>query len=370
MSQQQVEIIILACLVALTCALPGVFLVLRRVSLMSDAISHAILLGIVLAFFYTKQLASPLLVVGATLVGVMTVSLTELLIQTQKVKKDTAIGLVFPFLFSIGVILINKYATGVHIDSDCILFGEIAFAPFNRWIIGDMDMGPVGYWMMGTVLLLNLIFILIFYKELKLATFDPALAAALGFYPVVLHYALMTLVSVTAVGAFEHVGSILVVALMIAPPAAAYLLTERLSHMLILSGAIGIVVAVSGYYVAYGLDASIAGSMAFMCGVVFFLVFMFAPERGWLATTFFRRWSRWDFAQETLAVHLLQAELSRADGTEQVVSHMTNHMLWKEDFAVEVIAQSLQDGLIAKEGNRLSLTDYGREKAKVSLLKS
>jgi len=360
----QAEIIILASLVAVTCALPGVFLILRRVALMSDAISHAILLGIVVAFFYTKNLASPLLLFGATLVGILTVSLTEMVIRTQKLKKDAAIGLVFPFLFSIGVILINKFATNVHIDSDCVLFGEIAFAPFNRLIISGHDLGPQGSWVMGGILVLNFIFISLFYKELKVSTFDPELAASLGFFPVVIHYVLMALVSITAVGAFETVGSILVVALMITPPAAAYLLTNRLSRMLLYSALLGIFSAVGGYAMAKALDASIAGSMATMSGIIFMVVFIFAPERGLLAKLLFRKWRQWDFATQMLAIHLLQSEMAHAEEKEIIVSHMQDHMLWNSEYTSEVIAQCLEDGLIKKTGDKLSLTSYGREKAK------
>lgn len=367
---EQFEIIILASLTAIACALPGTFLVLRRMSLMSDAISHAILLGIVLAFFVTESLTSPWLVVGATLVGLLTVSLTELIIRSRKLKKDAAIGLVFPFLFSIGVILISRNTFDVHIDTDCVLFGEIALAPFDRLIVGTQDWGPQGFWIMGTIVLLNLFFIGLFYKELKIATFDASLAATLGFRPGVIHYGLMTLVSITAVGAFQNVGSILVVALMIAPPAAAFLLTGRLSTMLMVSTALGFLAAVSGYGMAYTLDASIAGSMATMSGVIFMIILFVAPERGIIAKYILRRWRKWDLPMETLAVHLLQAEETRADETEQIVSHMYNHMLWTDDFTSEVIAQCLEQGLIKKSGNKLTLTDYGREKAKISVSKS
>ncbi|MCR4336593.1 MAG: metal ABC transporter permease [Candidatus Omnitrophica bacterium] len=370
MLSPQVEIIILACLTAAACAVVGVFLILRRVALMSDAISHAILLGIVVAFFYTKNLSSPWLLIAAAITGVLTVTLTELIIHTQKLKKDAAIGLVFPFLFSIGVIMINRYTSDVHIDSDCVLFGEIAFSPFNRFVLGGTDLGPLGFWTMGGIFLANLAFISLFYKELKLATFDAGLAAALGFSPLIIHYVLMTLVSVTAVSAFEHVGSILVVALMIAPPATAYLLTDRLSHMVILSALLGMAAALSGYFMAYYLDASIAGSMATMSGVIFLLALIFAPERGLLVKYVLRRWQRWEFPTETLAVHLLQAEMTQADDTEHVVSHMKRHMLWPDEFTSEVIARSIEEGIITKDGNKLILTDYGREKAKVAIAQS
>ena len=143
--------------------------------------------------------------------------------------------------------------------------------------LGGVDMGPRTLWLMGAVLLLNLGFIAAFYKELKLTTFDAALASALGFAPGLVHYAFMTLVSVTAVGAFDAVGSILVVALMIAPPSAAYLLTDRLSRMIVLAMAIGVGSALAGYWMSWLLDVSIAGSMATMSGVSFTLAFFFAP---------------------------------------------------------------------------------------------
>jgi manganese/zinc/iron transport system permease protein len=369
MSLDQIEIIILASLTAVTCALPGVFLILRRVALMSDAISHAILLGIVLGFFITKNLTSPILIVGAALIGVLTVTLTELIINTRKLKKDAAIGLIFPLLFSLGVILINRKAHDVHLDADCILFGEIAFAPFSRFMINGMDFGPQGFWVMGGICLLNLLFIFMFYKELKIGTFDPDLAAALGFAPAVINYALMTLVSVTAVGSFQIVGSILVVALMITPPAAAYLLTNRLSHMLIISALLGVVSAVGGYALAHTLDASIAGCMATFSGILFLAILIFAPERGLLITFTMKKWKKWDFPTEMLAVHLLQAEINHADETEQIVSHMHDHMLWDDEYTSEVIAQSISEGIIKKQGEKLILTNYGREKGKNSISK-
>ncbi|MDP2654176.1 MAG: metal ABC transporter permease [Candidatus Omnitrophota bacterium] len=368
-SIEQFEIIVLASLTAVACALPGTFLVLRRVALMSDAISHAILLGIVLAFFVTKNLSSPFLVISAAGVGILTVSLTELLINTQKLKKDAAIGLVFPFLFSIGVILINLYTSDVHIDSDCVLFGEIAFAPFNRFVVAGKDLGVQGIWMMGGICLLNVLFISLFYKELKIATFDAGLAKTLGFRPNLIHYGLMLLVSITSVGSFESVGSILVVALMIAPPCAAYLLTDRLSRMLIFAAGIGVLSAVLGYLFAYILDASIAGSMATVSGILFLIVLIFAPEKGLLTRYVINRWQRLDFGTQTLAVHLLQAELSHSEDTELVVSHMNNHMLWNDEYTSQIIAQGIEQGLIRKEGNKLMLTPLGREKAKVSISK-
>src|SRR3712207_6752016 len=181
MTDQQIEIQLIAVVTAAACALPGVFLVLRRMAMMSDAISHSILLGIVLAFFVVENLSSPLLVVGAALTGVATVSLVELLQRTGRVKEDAAIGLVFPLLFSIGVILVSRYAGSVHLDIDAVLLGELAFAPFRRLVIGGVDLGPQALVLMTAILVLNAVLIGLFFKELKLATFDAGLTAALGF---------------------------------------------------------------------------------------------------------------------------------------------------------------------------------------------
>ena len=253
------EIQLIALVVAIACALPGTFLVLQRMAMMSDAISHAILPGIVVAFFFTGSLGSPLLILGAASAGVFTVALVELLRKTGLLKEDAAIGIVFPALFSVGVILIARYAGDVHLDVDAVLLGELAFAPFDRLIIGSTDIGPKSLVVMTVILLLDLGFILLFFKELKLSTFDKALAGALGFTPALLHYLLMGMVSITAVGAFDAVGSILVVALMVAPPASAHMLTDRLKTMIWLSVGIGMASALSGYWLARILDASIAG---------------------------------------------------------------------------------------------------------------
>jgi manganese/zinc/iron transport system permease protein len=216
----------------------------------------------------------------------------------------------------------------------------------------------------------NLLFIILFYKELKLATFDAGLAAALGFSPMVIHYALMTLVSVTAVSSFEAVGSVLVVALMITPPAAAYLLTDRLPVMLVLSVALAILSAVAGYFLARLLDASIAGSMATMTGVIFTLVLFLAPERGLIARWALRRRQRWQFAGEMLLVHLSQHEGTPDEATECSLDHLGRHMKWSPTFGERVVAQLTRGGLVQRVDDAgLRLTGSGRELAQEVMLR-
>lgn len=363
MSSIQVEIQLIASIAAVACALPGVFLVLRRMALMSDAISHTVLLGIVVAFFMVGSLESPLLLVGAALMGVITVSLVELLNKTRLVGEDAAMGLVFPALFSLAIILISRYAGGVHLDADVVLLGDITTAPLVRLIIGGMDFGPRALYELLAVLLLNLAFIGLFYKELKLATFDAGLATALGFAPGLIHYGLMTMVSVTAVASFGAVGSILVVALMIAPPVTAYLLTDSLPRMLLYSATIGIASAISGYWLARWFDASVSGAMATMTGVIFMIVFLLAPERGLIALARRRARQRWEFAQTALAIHLLQhGDLPEAQ-EECREANLNAHLRWEPSFVRQVVQMAEKGGLVEKSGELLVLTPNGRQHA-------
>jgi manganese/zinc/iron transport system permease protein len=326
-----------------------------------------VLLGIVIAFFIVEDISSPLLIFGAALTGVLTVTLVELLHRTKLVKEDAAIGLVFPALFSLAVILISHYAGNVHLDVDAVLLGELAFAPFDRLVIGGRDIGPTALYVMGGILLLNVIFITLFYKELKLATFDAGLAAALGFAPAFIHYGLMTVVSITAVGAFDAVGSILVVALMIAPPVTAYLLTDSLPRMIGLSALIGATGAIAGFWLAMAIDASIAGSMAGVLGTLFALAFLFAPQRGLVALAHRRSSQRWTFAQTALTIHLLNHQGAPDEIEECSFDHLEEHLRWDSDFAHHVVRQSERAGYIERRNGHLLLTENGRSHAATAI---
>ncbi|MBD5116246.1 MAG: metal ABC transporter permease [Ruminococcaceae bacterium] len=270
------EIQLIAALTAAGCAIPGVFLLLRKMSMVSDSITHTILLGIVLAFFAADDLSSPFLLVGAAIMGPVTVWLTELLTKTKLVSEDSATGIVFPLLFSIAVILITKYAGTAHLDTDSVLLGELAFAPFDRMVVFGLDIGAKGLYISGGLLIINITFVSVYFKELQVVSFDPVLAAVMGFSPTLIHYSLMTAASLTSVGAFEAVGSVLVTAFMIAPAAAAYLITDDLKKMLFIAVGIGAVSGVLGYHTAMLLEVSIAGCMACWTGLFFLGAFLYS----------------------------------------------------------------------------------------------
>jgi manganese/zinc/iron transport system permease protein len=357
------EILAIAAVTACACALPGSFLVLRQSAMLSDAVSHAVLPGIVVAFLLTGSLTSPLLVLAAAATGVLTVVLVELLRGTRLLHEDAAIGLTFPILFSVGVVLVSRYAGSVHLDTDAVLLGELAFAPFRRIGLGGHDLGPEALWTMAGILVLNLAFITALFKELQLATFDPALGQALGFPPGRLHYALMALVSITAVGAFDAVGSVLVVALMVAPPATARLLTDRLPVMLWLGALLGTVSAGLGWLAAHLLDASIAGCMAAASGGLFALAFLFAPETGLLALARRRAERRRHFLRTMLAIHLLHHGDSPEADDECRVDRLHLHLRWEPPTVGAVVREAERAGEVRREGPILVLTPTGRARA-------
>ena len=357
MSNAQIEIQLIASLVAIACAIPGVFLVLRKMALISDAISHSILPGIVIGFFLTHDLNSPWLILLGALSGVLTVVLVEFIQKTGLVKEDTAIGLVFPALFSIGVIMISLNANDVHLDIDSVLLGELAFAPFDRWIWNDIDLGPKSLWVIGTIVLISISFLFLFFKELKISTFDVGLSAALGFSPLLMHYGLMTVASVTIVGSFEAVGAILVVALMIAPAAIAYLLTKDLIKMLIYAVLFGVFSAISGYWLAHFLDASIAGAITTVLGTLFLLVYLFAPSSGLIAVLYRQKRQKLEVSLVTLLLHLN----NHTEESERHINHLNEDINWQKVHSKKVVHLALENNLIILENHIFSLTDKGKE---------
>lgn len=360
MTAPQVEIQLIAMVVAVACAIPGTFLVLRKMAMITDAISHSILPGIVIGFFITQDISSPWLVLLAAISGVFTVVLVEAINKTGLVKEDTAIGLVFPALFSIGVILISRYAGNIHIDTHAVLLGELAFAPFNRLTIAGIDIGPKALWVMTGVLFLTILLLILFYKELKISTFDTQLAASLGFTPVVLHYGLMSMTSLTAVGAFDAVGAILVVALMIVPAATAYLLTNSLSKMLWLASAIGAFSSIAGYWLAHALNASIGGSMATTLGLVFLLVYLVAPDRGLISVMIRRKRQQTEFSMLTYLLHLSNHR-AQNEQEELKVAHLTDHFNWSKSKAQKVVEFAQHNNMINIENDMATLTTKGEE---------
>ena len=292
-------IILTAGLVATAAGLLGPFLVLRRVALTSDAVSHAVLPGIVVVWllFHTR---APLPVIGgAAVFAIVCVLAIDALKATGLVKGDAAIALVFPGLFALGVIGITRYASGIHLDLDSTIYGEIAFSPFETVSLGGVEIAR-SIVLLAAVALLNALLMLMLWKEFKATTFDPEFSRTIGIAPSLLSRLLLVAVAITAVTAFESVGAILVVTLLIVPATTAHLLTDRLWVMVAATLAIGWLSAVAGYSGAVAMDASIAGAMGLVAAACFALALFASPRYGLVARAIQRR-SRARAVQRELA---------------------------------------------------------------------
>jgi manganese/zinc/iron transport system permease protein len=264
-----VGVVFLAVVTALACSLPGVFIVLRRNSMLVDAISHAVLPGIVVGYFFTRDIDSPWLIIGAAIAGLLVVLGSEWLSRTGLLAGDSPQGLIFPALFSIGVMMISLNFANIHLDVHAVLVGDLNLAAWDHFHVGGVSIGPSYLYVMLGVLVLNISFLSLLYPSLKLTTFDTEFASTIGIRTGMLNAAFMFLVSVTVTAAFYAVGAILVVALVIVPAATAYLLSRRLVTMIALSAVIAAGGALGGFFVAYALNAATSAGMAVFYGALF-----------------------------------------------------------------------------------------------------
>ena len=273
--------IIIGCLVAIPCSLLGCFLVLRKMAMVSDAISHAVLPGIVISFLLTKSLDSFSMLFFASLFGLLTTFLIEYFNKKASLQEDAAIGIVFTFLFALGMFLIGTNGLDTELKPERVLMGEILTSHFNVWYTATgLSLGPKAVWILGSVNLLVLLFILIGFKELFLTSFDSSYAAAIGVPVMLWHYLLMGSVSVTTVASFESVGAILVICFLVVPATAAYLLTDQLKYMLLLSVLLGIVSTVLGYYLSIWISSTTSGCITLVNGLIFIIIFLLSPRYG------------------------------------------------------------------------------------------
>lgn len=354
------EILLVAVLTAMSTSLVGVFLVLRKLSMLTDAISHTVLLGIVIAFMFVGNMTSPWLIIGATLTGVLTVYLVELLMKTNHIKSDASIGVVFTFLFSISVIIISTQLRNVHLHISTVLLGNLEFVMFDRMELFGLDL-PASLFIMAVVFLLNVGLLSIFYKEVKLISFDHALAGALGFSPVIVHYVMMTMVSLTAVAAFNAVGAILVIALMIGPPITALFFTKTLFKTILLTMGIAIFNSVSGYQLSRMMDVTISGMIASVTLLTFFLVFIFAPKKGLLGKLSLHHKQKETLAIQTILIHIHNHAGDIDAAVELNPETLHQHLNWSKKRLDAMLTKAYKQKYITLEGSLLALTSKGKQ---------
>lgn len=267
-------IVVMGFFVIAACGLVGNYLLLRKMALVGDAISHSVLLGLVVVFLLFRTVSTPLMFAGAVLTGILTVGMIEFIHRQTRVKPDAAVCIAFTTLFALGVLLLSiaEVAGPVHIDPECVLYGEIAFIALDAPVtIGGVSLAPPSVLRMGLVLVAVVILIRIFYKELLITSFDPGLARSLGFRSGAWHYGLMILLSIVVVSAFEAVGAILAVAMLIVPPMFAAQLSNRLPVRLYLTGLHAALASIGGYHLSLWLNCSTAGAMVVVAALLFLL---------------------------------------------------------------------------------------------------
>jgi manganese/zinc/iron transport system permease protein len=262
------EIALIMIAVGVACAVPGVFLVLRKLAMVSDAIGHTLLFGIVTAFAIVRDMHSPLLMIGAALTGILTVWCVEWLQKIGRIKQDAAIGLVFPALFALGTLLASLEFRQIHLDVDAVLLGQVETVRLSRFVFPSFSL-PRSVMVLGSIAVANILLVILFYRPLKLSTFDSPLAIVLGFGPTLIQLGLVSMASLTAVAAFDSVGPILVVAFFVIPASIAKLICKRLSTMIIYSICIAALAAIVGTYISFWLDTNIPGTTATLLGFSF-----------------------------------------------------------------------------------------------------
>lgn len=354
--------ILVAILCNVSCALLGCYLVLRRMSLVGDAISHAVLPGIVMAFLLAGQVSGVPILLGGMAVGVLTVFLTESL-HKAGIAEDASLGVVFTALFALGVILLQNTRAGkVDLDPGCVLYGAIEFIYLDMIPLAGLEV-PRALPTLGLALLLTVGFLLLLWKELKIVSFDAALAQAMGYNPTLVHYLLMAMVAGVTVAAFEAVGSILVVAMLIVPAATAHLLTDRLGWMLVWAAVVGTLSAVLGYAIDSLYPTSLAGMMTVTAGGLFLLAVLFAPRHGLLSKAFrHARLQFWIVGEDLLAYLYRQEEEAGSAATISVLEARRAEGGLVSFLTLPLLRWTGQVRPLA--GGRIALTERGRERAR------
>ena len=364
-----------ATLAAVTCGLLGNFLVLRRLSLMGDAISHSVLPGLVIAFLVASSRSPLAMLAGAAVAGVVTVVLVELVKKLGRVEPGAAMGVVFSVLFALGVLLIERAAVRhVDLDADCVLHGQLETlvwygAPDSLAGLlspATLDAVPRQVTVLAVAAIASVLFVGLLFKELRIAAFDPALASSQGFSATALHFALMVFVAGATVASFEAVGSILVIAMLVCPAATARLLTDRLSAQLTWSVAVAAGCGVVGYLAAsavpaaFGRDAvNAAGSMAVVAGAVLALAIIASPRHGVVTRQLRRRALARRVALDDVLAALFRAAETGREPVEQAALASMLPGTPVDAAAAELVRR----GLAQRSGGGLGLSEEGRAAA-------
>lgn len=369
-------IIVAGSLCAIAASLLGNFLVLRRLSLMGDAISHSVLPGIAAAFLFSGTRGSVVVLIGAASMGLLTVWLTELIRKYGKVEESAAIGVVFTSLFAVGLIMMVRAGDKIDLDPSCVLYGNLEMIILEK-VATPFGEVPQVVVTISVVCLLNAICIAVFFKQWQLSTFDPLLSQAQGISPTLFHYMLASLVAVTCIASFEAVGNILVVAMLVVPAATAFLLCKQLHTMILVSVVIGTASAITGHMLAISVPVAFgfksvnsAAMMAVASGIFLVIAVIASPKAGVLVRLIEQRTvARKIIGEDILA--LLYRHSERSMENNNILENRS--VLAKRDIAVQlkitlqrlssVTSELVRNGWVSMTQTSVALTDKGHRVA-------
>ena len=345
-----IEVFMTLVITAVTCSLLGSFLLLRNLSMVCDALSHSVLLGIVLAFIIVKDLNSIYLIIGAGLFGVLTVWVVEKLSQKGLVKNDDALGIIFPLFFSIAVIIISKFFRNVHLDVDIVLMGEVLLVPFKR-----MFNLPRDFVVMLGLFIINSVFVIVFYRALKILSFDKDYAFMQSIKINALFYSLMTLTSVTSVAAFNTAGAILVISLFIAPSASAFLIAKSLKQTILLSMLFSVINVSIGFILAISFNMSVAGMCSFVGMITCLMVIVFG-RNGIIVKSRNNINIKKQLNYDLILIHLYR---HKNNLIETGINSIDSHLNWDKQKTNENIDYLINENLVEKNDDMYILTKNG-----------
>ncbi|MGY8768573.1 MAG: metal ABC transporter permease [Pirellulales bacterium] len=269
-------------LVAIASATVGCFIILRRMAFLGDAISHSMVAGVVCGYLLMKKLTGedahyPAMIIGSLLAGFFTVLLVGFVSKVSRIKDDTAIGVMYTGIFALGGMLASLFSADIHFHLSDFIMGDVLSVDNDR------------LWLMGTVTAIVLFVIILFYRQLKLTSFDPIMAASVGIPVTLIGYVLTTCTSLVVVGAVNIVGVILVIGLLVTPAATAYLLCNRLSTMMVVASVFGVTSVLFGVYLSEWFNFATSPAIVLFSTFQFSVVLVASPRYGLLASWIRRR---------------------------------------------------------------------------------
>jgi len=334
-------------MVGISCGLIGTYIMLRRLSLIGDALAHSVLPGVVIGFMISGK--NPLgLFLGALVAGILTSILISYVERNSKIKEDTSIGIIFTGAFALGILLVSQLKQ-VHIDLSSYLFGDV---------LGVSDSDLI---MSSVITVFILISVILFYKQLLVTSFDPVMAYVIGISTSLVHYFLMTLLSMSIIAGLQSVGVILIIAMLITPPATAFLLTDKLKPLLILSVLIGVFSSVIGLYLSYHFNFASGASIVLTAVVIFSLTFLFSPKEGVVQKYFRRKRNSGINLTEDILKYLFNAEEKHIE--EDLFSKLSLELGLSQNKIISALKRTERNGLISGDKNNYKLTEKGRELA-------